>query len=78
MREHMRDLRLLPALVLMVGGVLGGLVACPPIRGYPGLERPKEEIALVSVSTSYINQGRSGWESVRDFRDQSAPGESSL
>jgi hypothetical protein len=27
-----------------------------PLQGYPGPERPKEEIALVSVSSSYINE----------------------
>ncbi len=55
MREHTRDLRLIPALLLMLGGVLGACVACTPLKGYSGLERPKEEIALVSVS-SYINR----------------------
>jgi hypothetical protein len=56
MREHVCDLRLLPALVLTVVGVLSTLVACTPIRGYPGLERPKEEIALVTVASSHINR----------------------
>jgi hypothetical protein len=56
MREHVCDLRLLPALVLTMAGVLSTLVACTPIRGYPGLERPKEEIALVTVDSSHINR----------------------
>ena len=56
MREHGRDVRLLPALVLIMGGVLGALVACSPIRGYSGLERPKEEVALVTVASDHINR----------------------
>jgi hypothetical protein len=56
MREHGRDLRLLPALVLIVAAVLSALVACTPIRGYPGLERPKEEIALVTLASGHINR----------------------
>jgi len=56
MRGHERDLRLLPALALLVGGVLGALVACTPIKGYPGLERPQEEVALVTVASNYINR----------------------
>jgi len=56
MREHGRDLRLLPAFALLVGGVLGALVACTPIKGYPGLERPKEEVALVTVASNHINR----------------------
>jgi len=56
MRERECDLRLLPALALLVGGVLGALVACTPIRGYPGLERPKEEVALVTAASNHINR----------------------
>ena len=56
MRERRRDLHLLSALVLILGGVLGAFVACTPLKGYPGLERPKEEIALVSISSGYINR----------------------
>jgi hypothetical protein len=56
MREHERELRLLPALILLAGGVLGALVACNPIKGYPGLERPKEEVALVTVASNHINR----------------------
>jgi len=56
MWEHRGDLRLLPALVLLVGGILGALVACTPIQGYSGLERPKEEVALVTVAASHINR----------------------
>jgi hypothetical protein len=56
MREHERDLRLLPALALLVGGVLGALVACKPIQGYSGLERPKEEVALVTIASDHINR----------------------
>jgi hypothetical protein len=56
MREHERDLRLLPALVLIVAGVLSALVACTPIKGYPGLERPKEEVALVTIASNHINR----------------------
>src|SRR5262249_38179865 len=56
MREHERDLRLLPALALLVGGVLGALVACKPIQGYPGLERPKEEVALVTIASNHIHR----------------------
>ena len=68
----MRDLRLLPALVLLVGGVLGALVACTPIRGYPGLERPKEEVALVTVALGHINRA------VTDGREFGASGISLL
>src|SRR5919197_5993492 len=68
MREHERDLRLLPALALIVGGVLGALVACTPIRGYPGLERPKEEVALVTVASNHINRA------VTDGREFGASG----
>jgi hypothetical protein len=39
-----------------VGGVLGALVACKPIQGYPGLERPKEEVALVPIASNHINR----------------------
>ena len=56
MREHERELRLLPALILLAGGVLGALVACNPIKGYPGLERPKEEVALVTIASHHINR----------------------
>src|SRR2546428_4096869 len=56
MRGHERDLRLLPALALIVGGVLGALAACTPIQGYPGLERPKEEVVLVTIASSHINR----------------------
>jgi hypothetical protein len=56
MCEHTRNLRLLPALLLMLGGILGAGVACTPLKGYPGLERPKEEITLVSISSGYINR----------------------
>ena len=56
MHEHRRDPRLLPALLLILGGILGVGVACTPLKGYPGLERPKEEIALVSVSSDSINR----------------------
>ena len=56
MRGHTRNLRSLPALVLMLSGILSVCVACSPLKGYPGLERPKEEIALVSVASDYINR----------------------
>ena len=68
MREHERDLRLLPALALIVGGVLDALVACSPIKGYPGLERPKEEVALVTVASNHINRA------VTDGREFGAAG----
>jgi hypothetical protein len=47
------DLRCLLALV--VGAVLGSLVSCTPIKGYTGLERPKEQVALVAVASGSIN-----------------------
>jgi hypothetical protein len=56
MREHERGPRLLLALALLVDGVLGALVACKPIQGYPGLERPKEEVALVTIASDHINR----------------------
>jgi hypothetical protein len=56
MWEHEPALRLLPALALIVGGVLGALVACTPIQGYPGLERPKQEVALVTIASHHINR----------------------
>jgi hypothetical protein len=68
MRERECDLRLLPALALLVGGVLGALVACTPIRGYPGLERPKEEVALVTAASNHINRA------VTDGREFGASG----
>jgi len=68
MREHERDPRLLPALALLVGGVLGALVACKPIQGYPGLERPKEEVALVTIASNHINRA------VTDGREFGASG----
>src|SRR5262245_2937454 len=68
----MRGLGLLPALGLLVGGALGALVACTPVRGYPGLERPKEEVALVTVASSYINRA------VTDGREFGASGISVL
>jgi hypothetical protein len=68
MRERECDLRLLPALALLVGGVLGALVACTPIRGYPGLERPKEEVALVTLASNHINRA------VTDGREFGASG----
>ena len=55
-RERVRDLGLLPALGLLVGGVLGALVACKPIQGYPGLERSKEEVVLVTIASNHINR----------------------
>ena len=55
-RAHVRGLGWLPALGLLVSGVLGALVACTPVRGYPGLERPKEEVALVTAASNYINR----------------------
>jgi hypothetical protein len=55
-RAHERDPGWLPVLGLLVGGVLGVLVACTPIRGYPGLERPKAEVALVTVASDHINR----------------------
>src|SRR5215813_670242 len=67
-RERVYDLRLLPALVLLVGGVLGALVACKPIQGYPGLERPKEEVALVTIASNHINRA------VTDGREFGASG----
>lgn len=56
----MRDRGLRPVLKLIMGGVLGALVACTPIRGYPGLERPKEEVALVTVASDHINRAITG------------------
>jgi hypothetical protein len=68
MRKYERDLCLLPALALIVGGVLGALVACTPIQGYSGLERPKEEVALVTIASSHINRA------VTDGREFGASG----
>jgi hypothetical protein len=68
MREYGRNLPMLPALALLVGGVLGALVACKPIQGYPGLERPKEEVALVTVASNHINRA------VTDGREFGASG----
>src|SRR5262249_42434314 len=68
MREYGRNLPMLPALALLVGGVLGALVACKPIQGYPGLERPKEEVALVTVASNHINRA------VADGREFGASG----
>lgn len=42
-------------LCLVLGGMLGALVSCTPIKGYSGVERPQEQIALVSVDTENIN-----------------------
>ena len=42
-------------LALVVGGMLGCLVSCAPVKGYTGLERPKEQIAVVAVSSQSIN-----------------------
>jgi len=42
------------ALRLVAAGILGALVSCAPIKGYPGVERPKEQIALVDVSSEHI------------------------
>ena len=67
-RAHRRDPGWLPVLGLIVGGVLGALVACTPIRGYPGLERPKEEVALVTVASDHINRA------VADGREFGASG----
>jgi len=68
----MRDRGLRPVLKLIMGGVLGALVACTPIRGYPGLERPKEEVALVTVASGHINRA------VTDGREFGASGISLL
>ena len=68
MRGHERDLRLLPALAVIMIGVLGALVACTPIKGYPGLERPKEEVALVTIASNHINRA------VTDGREFGASG----
>ena len=68
LRGHERDLRLLPALALLVGGVLGALAACTPIQGYAGLERPKEEVALVTVASHHIHRA------VTDGREFGASG----
>ena len=72
MRAHGRSLRLLPALGLLVVGGLGALVACTPIRGYPGVERPKAEIALVTVTSDHIHRA------VTDGREFGASGISLL
>jgi hypothetical protein len=67
-RERVCDLRLLPALALLVSGVLGALVACKPIQGYPGVERPKEEVALVTTASNHIHRA------VTDGREFGASG----
>jgi|GEM_PF-1535184 len=71
-QEHMRGLGVLLALGLLVGGAFGALVACTPVRGYPGLERPKEEVALVTLASNYINRA------VTDGREFGASGISLL
>lgn len=43
------------ALGFVIGDVLGCLVSCTPIKGYHGVERPKEQIALVSVASGSID-----------------------
>jgi hypothetical protein len=43
-------------------------VACTPIKGYPGLERPKEEVALVTIASNHINRA------VTDGREFGASG----
>jgi hypothetical protein len=68
MREYGCNLPMLLALALLVGGVLGALVACKPIQGYPGLERPKGEVALVTVASNHINRA------VADGREFGASG----
>ena len=72
MRARGRSVRLLPALGLLVIGGLGALVACTPIRGYPGVERPKAEIALVTVTSGHIHRA------VTDGREFGASGISLL
>jgi len=54
MRTPRHNLLWLGALGLIVAGLLGGLVSCSPARGYTGLERPKEQIALVAVSSEHV------------------------
>ena len=67
-RERVCGLSLLPALALLVGGVFGALVACKPIQGYPGVERPKEEVALVTTASNHIHRA------VTDGREFGASG----
>ena len=50
MREQEHDLCLLSALALIMGGMLSALVACTPVQGYSGLERPQAEVALVTIA----------------------------
>src|SRR5262249_24833494 len=40
---------------VVIGGVLGSLVSCAPLKGYAGVERPKEQVALVTVSSESID-----------------------
>lgn len=68
MREHGYNFPMLPALALLAGGVLGAVVACKPLQGYPGQERPKEEVALVTIDSSHINRA------VADGREFGASG----
>ncbi len=57
MCAHTRDVLVLPALLCVVGGVLGCLVSCTtPLKGYPGPERPREHIAIVSVAHRDIDR----------------------
>jgi hypothetical protein len=42
-------------LSLVLGVLLSALVSCTPVKGYSGVERPQEQIALVSVDTDNIN-----------------------
>ena len=54
MEKPRPDMPLRLALGLVIGGMLGWLGSCTPIKGYSGVERPKEQVAVVSVDTDNV------------------------
>lgn len=55
-QSHRRSPGRWRGLLLCMGGLLAGLSACAPIRGYSGPERPKEQIAIVSFAAGNITR----------------------
>lgn len=54
------DLLLRLSLGLTMAGVLGVCVSCTPIKGYAGAERPRDQVAMVSVDTDHITSATVG------------------